>query len=93
MADADHRPGLAVDVDPAKTFGDPALRSPARHPLLVVRRIGVIEVPTRRIETRAKSLDKSHSPSGWGDLAHSPAIERAKKMGQIRILGNVPDRD
>lgn len=32
-------------------------------------------------------------PSGWGDLALSPAIECAKNIGQIRILGYVPDRD
>jgi glycosyltransferase involved in cell wall biosynthesis len=31
--------------------------------------------------------------SGWGDLSPSPAIERAKDMGQIRIIGYVPDRD
>jgi glycosyltransferase involved in cell wall biosynthesis len=31
--------------------------------------------------------------SGWGDLSLSPAIERAKDMGQIRIIGYIPDRD
>ena len=30
-------------------------------------------------------------PSGWGDLSLSPAIERATEVGQIRIVGYVPD--
>lgn len=32
-------------------------------------------------------------PSGWGDLSLSSAIARATKLGQIRIIGYVPDRD
>jgi glycosyltransferase involved in cell wall biosynthesis len=32
-------------------------------------------------------------PSGWGDLALSPAVERAKELGRIRIVGYVQDRD
>ncbi len=32
-------------------------------------------------------------PSGWGDLALSPTVERAKVSGRIRIIGYVPDRD
>jgi len=31
--------------------------------------------------------------SGWGDVSLSPAIERAKDAGQIRIIGYIPDRD
>jgi alpha-1,3-rhamnosyl/mannosyltransferase len=31
-------------------------------------------------------------PSGWGDIALSPAVERAKELGRIRIVGYVPDR-
>ena len=30
--------------------------------------------------------------SGWGDLALSPAVERAKETGHIRLIGYVPDR-
>lgn len=32
-------------------------------------------------------------PSGWGDLSLSPAVERAKLSGRIRVTGYVPDRD
>jgi len=32
-------------------------------------------------------------PPGWGDLALSPAVERAKEIGQIRLIGYVPDRE
>jgi len=32
-------------------------------------------------------------PSGWGDIALSPAVKRAKQLGRIRIVGYVPDRD
>jgi len=32
-------------------------------------------------------------PSGWGDLSLSPAVERAREMGQIGIIGYLPDRD
>jgi alpha-1,3-rhamnosyl/mannosyltransferase len=31
--------------------------------------------------------------SGWGDLELSPAVERAKETGQIRLTGYIPDRD
>jgi glycosyltransferase involved in cell wall biosynthesis len=30
--------------------------------------------------------------SGWGDLALSSAIERAKETGHIRVVGYIPDR-
>jgi alpha-1,3-rhamnosyl/mannosyltransferase len=32
-------------------------------------------------------------PSGWGDLSLSPAVERAKQLGRIRLVGYVSDRD
>jgi glycosyltransferase involved in cell wall biosynthesis len=32
-------------------------------------------------------------PPGWGDLALSPAVERAKEAGRIRLIGYVPNRD
>ncbi|HMK69402.1 MAG TPA: glycosyltransferase family 1 protein [Xanthobacteraceae bacterium] len=32
-------------------------------------------------------------PSGWGDIALSPAVERARQAGRIRIVGYVPARD
>jgi glycosyltransferase involved in cell wall biosynthesis len=32
-------------------------------------------------------------PPGWGDLSLSRAVERAKELGRIRIIGYVSDRD
>jgi glycosyltransferase involved in cell wall biosynthesis len=32
-------------------------------------------------------------PAGWGDLSLSPAAARAKRAGQIRIVGYVSDRE
>ena len=32
-------------------------------------------------------------PAGWGDLSLSPSAARAKGVGQIRIVGYVPDRE
>ena len=32
-------------------------------------------------------------PSGWGDIALSPAVERAKQLGRICLVGYVSNRD
>jgi glycosyltransferase involved in cell wall biosynthesis len=32
-------------------------------------------------------------PSGWGDIALSPAVERAKQLGRIGLVGYVSNRD
>jgi len=32
-------------------------------------------------------------PSGWGDLSLSPAVEHAKQLGRICLVGYVSDRD
>ena len=32
-------------------------------------------------------------PAGWGDLSLSPSAARAKRAGQIRVVGYVPDRE
>ncbi len=32
-------------------------------------------------------------PTGWGDIALSPAVERAKHLGRICLVGYVSDRD
>jgi alpha-1,3-rhamnosyl/mannosyltransferase len=32
-------------------------------------------------------------PAGWGDLSLSPSAARAKRAGQIRIAGYIPDRE
>ena len=32
-------------------------------------------------------------PSGWGDLSLAPAVERAREMEEIQIIGYIPNRD
>src|SRR5262249_23894320 len=46
----EHGPGAFRDVDTTQSVSDAAVYRPAQGTLLIIRGVGVVEVPTRRIE-------------------------------------------
>ena len=86
--DADDARLAKFDVEPLQYLLGVGTREPRKNFKTVAEAYAALPAATQ-----ARHPLLWVGPSGWGDIALSPAVERAKHLGRICLVGYVSDRD